>query len=161
MTSGAADAFKQTSLTDLNFILYRCDAEERDFSNGQDGVYNVPNHDPLMYAGLQGWWSVLQDVVKNNILGHPICNHLRDGQWALDYTVGRLEKLAMNDGLNTLRQPATWLAERFEAIRRIPSFLLPRYFALVIQTAYNAAWDRGLALMNLSLIHISEPTRPY
>ena len=148
VTSGAADAFKQTSLTDLNFILYRCDAEERDFSAGQDGVYNVPNHGPLMYAGLQGWWSVLQDVVKSNNLGHPICNHLRDGQWALDYTVGRLEKLAMNDGLNTLNQPATWLAQRFEAIRRIPSFLLPRYFALIIQTAYNAAWDRGLALMN-------------
>ena len=153
VTSGAADAFNQVSLMDLNFILYRCDAEERDFSGGQDGVYNVPNHGPLTYAGLQGWWSVLQDVVKGNNLGHPICDHLRDGQWALDYTVGRLEELAKNDGLHSLRQPATWLAERFEAIRGIPSFLLPRYFALVIQTAYNAAWDRGLALMNNEIRH--------
>ena len=148
VTSGAADAFKQTSLVDLNFILYRCDAEERDFSDGQDGVYDVPGHGPLTYAGLQGWWSVLQDIVKNNDLGHPVCNHLRDGQWALDHTVERLEKVAKNHGLSSLYQPAKWLAERFEAIRRIPSFLLPRYFALVIQAAYNAAWDRGMALMN-------------
>ena len=153
VTNGAANAFKHLSLVDLNFILYKSDAEERDYSDGQDGVYNVPNHGPLMYAGLQGWWSVLRNVVKTNNLGHPICNHLRDGQWALDYTVGRLEKLAKKDGLNALHVPAKWLAERFEAIRRIPSFLLPRYFALVIQTAYSAACDRGLTLMNDDIQH--------
>jgi glycogen debranching enzyme len=29
----------------------------------------------------------------------------------------------------------------------VPNFLLPRYFALVIQTAYNAAVDRSIELM--------------
>ena len=153
VTKAAADAFKHLNLADLNFVLYRCDAEERDFSGGQDGVYNVPCHGPLMYAGLQGWWSILRDVIKSNNLGHAVCNHLRDGQWALDYTVHRLEQLANKDGLSALHGPANWLAERFEAIRKIPSFLLPRYFALTIQTAYNAACYRGLALMNNNVQH--------
>lgn len=147
ITSGAIEAFSQLSLVDLNFVLYRCDEEERDLSGGCDGVYVLPNHGPLVYAGLQGWWSVLRDVVRNNDLGHPLCNHLRDGQWALDYTVSRLERMAERDGFSSLLKPAKWLAERFSAIRKTPNFLLPRLFAMVIQTAYNAAWNHGLELM--------------
>ena len=148
VTSGADEAFDSLNLVDLNFVLYRCDAEERDLSAGQDGVYSVPNHGALVYAGLQGWWSVLRDVIKNNDLGHPICNHLRDGQWALDYTVDRLTKLSQREGYSKLEKPTAWMRMRFEAVRKIPSFLLPRYFALVIQTAYSAAWRRAMLLMN-------------
>ena len=146
VTSGAQEAFGQLSLVDLNFVLYRCDAEERDFSGGSDGVYTVPDIGPLVYAGLQSWWGILRDVVRNNDLGHPICNHLRDGQWALDYVTGRLDKVVKREGYKSLSKPTQWLSERFDAIRRLPSFLLPRYFALVIQTAYNAAWNRGVEL---------------
>ena len=153
VTSGANEAFNRLSLIDLNFVLYRCDSEERDLSNGQDGVYSIPDHGSLVYAGLQGWWSVLRDVIKSNDLGHPVCNHLRDGQWALDYSTRRLWKLIERDGYSSLEKPAIWLSSRFEAIRQIPSFLLPRYFALVIQTAYSAAWRRATALMSDDVQH--------
>lgn len=144
LSSGADEAFSELSLVDLNFALYRCDAEERDFSDGQDGVYAIPNHGPLVYAGLQGWWSLLEDIIKYNQLGHPLCDHLREGQWALDYLVGRMEKMASKDGFATLKKPATWLREKFDAVRGLPSFLLPRYFAIIVQVAYNAAWKRGI-----------------
>ncbi|KAF2090819.1 glycoside hydrolase family 133 protein [Saccharata proteae CBS 121410] len=147
VTSGAKSAFKECSLIDLNRVLYRCEPEERDSSNGKDGVYAIPDHGALVYAGLQGWWSVLRDVVRYNNLGHPICNHLRDGQWALDYCVGRLKRMSKEPGYANLRGPARWLESRFDAIRKIPSFLLPRYFAMVIQTGYNAATDRAIELM--------------
>ena len=153
IATGARQAFSELSLVDLNFVLYRCEAEERDFSEGRDGVYNIPNYGPLVYAGLQGWWSVLRDVVRNNDLGHPICNNLRDGQWAMDYTGGRLERMAKEEGYQSLHGPARWLAERFDALRKIPNFLLPRYFALTIQTAYSAAWDRGFELMSDDIRH--------
>lgn len=153
VTTGARKAFSKLSLVDLNFVLYRCEAEERDSSDGRDGVYTIPNHGSLVYAGLQGWWSVLRDVIRNNELGHPICNHLREGQWALDYTVGRLERMAKEEGYQSLQGPARWLAERFDAIRKIPNFLLPRYFAMTIQTAYSAAWDRSLELMSDDVQH--------
>lgn len=148
VTSGALEAFGKLDLAELNFILYRCEPEERDSSGGSDGVYTVPQHGALVYAGLQGWWSVFKDVIRTNDLGHPICNHLRDGQWALDYLVGRLERRARHDASSSLHEPAKWLAERFKAIRQIPSFLLPRYFALVLQTAYHASRKRCIGLMH-------------
>lgn len=148
VSSGASKAFGQSGLFEMNFFLYRSDPEERDSSGGRDGVYNIPGHGPLVYAGLQGWWSILRNIIKTNDLGHPLCNHLREGQWALDYIVGRLERISRRDGYSSLDAPARWLAQRFDAIRRLPSFLLPRYFALVIQTAYQAAWKRCLSLMN-------------
>ncbi|CUS13214.1 unnamed protein product [Tuber aestivum] len=142
VTSGAEEAFANTSLVDLNFVLYRCESEEKDSSDNRDGCYNIPRYGALVYAGLQGWWSVLKEVIRNNDLAHPICQHLRDGQWALDYIVGRLEKLEAR-GNKGLAGPAKWLKERFDRIRSVPGFLLPRYFALVVQTAYTAAVERA------------------
>ena len=148
VTSGSREAFGSVLLTDLNFILYRCEPEERDSNNHRDGVYDVPNHGPLVYAGLQGWWSVLKSIIRNNDLGHPLCRHLRDGQWALDYIVERMHHMAAKPEFSCLEKPTQWLRARFDALRKIPSFLLPRYFALIVQTAYTAAWDRGIQLMN-------------
>ncbi|KAI1828706.1 glycoside hydrolase family 133 protein [Xylaria intraflava] len=148
VTSGAKSAMSNLDLVDLNCLLYQCDAEERDGSEGKDGVYDIPSHGKIVYAGLQGWWSLLKDIIKENNLAHPLCQNLRDGQWAMDYTVGRLERISQHSGLSRLTNPAEWLKARFNAIRDIPNFLLPRYFALVIRTAYTAAWERGLELMS-------------
>ncbi|KAJ4380249.1 bifunctional 4-alpha-glucanotransferase/amylo-alpha-1,6-glucosidase [Didymella sp. IMI 355093] len=147
VTSGARAAFGDVNLTDLNYILYRCDPEERDATDDKDGTYNVPGHGNLVYAGLQGWMSCLRDIVNDNNLGHPLCDHLREGQWALDYCVGRLERISEKRQYHRIRGPAKWLKQRFDAIRKLPNSLLPRYFALVIQTAYNAAVDRSIELM--------------
>lgn len=148
VTSGAQEAMAELDLIDLNFLLYRCEAEERDGSDGKDGTYDIPGHGKIVYAGLQGWWSILKNVIKDNNLAHPLCQNLRDGQWALDYTVGRLERASEQAHYRGLSKPSAWLKERFDAIRGIPSFLLPRYFALVVRTAYTAAWERGLQLMD-------------
>lgn len=151
ITQGATEAFSDLNLVDLNFVLYRCDAEERDSSDGKDGVYSVPRYGPLVYAGLQGWWSVLEDIIKNNELGHPLCDHLRNGRWAFDYIIGRMERAAQNQGYTALEKPAQWMRERFEAVRRLPSFLLPRYFAIIVQTAYSAAWKQGVQCMGSNI----------
>ena len=153
INSGADTAFADVSLVDLNFILYRCNAEELDSSDGAAGVYNIPGYGPLVYAGLQGWWSVLQGILKSNDLGHPLCNHLRDGQWTLDYIPKRLGRIAKQQNSPSLAKIVSWLKQRFDAIREIPSFLLPRYFAIVLETAYSAAWQRGLELMSDDIQH--------
>ena len=147
VTSGAKAAMEDLDLVDLNFLLYKCEPEERDASGGQDGTYEIPGYGKIVYAGLQGWWSVLKDIVKENNLAHPLCQHLRDGQWALDYIVGRLERASKQEIYARLAKPAKWLRERFDAIRVIPSFLLPRYFGLVLRTAYLAAFEQGVGLM--------------
>ncbi|KJR83711.1 glycogen debranching enzyme [Sporothrix schenckii 1099-18] len=151
VTSGAKAAFGELSLVDLNFLLYRCEAEERDASGGNDGVYDLPGYGRLVYAGLQGWYSILKHVVRDNNLAHPLCQNLRDGQWALDYIAGRLERVATKDTHSNLGKPAAWFKERFDAIRPIPAFLHPRYFGLIMKTAYQASWDRAMALMSANV----------
>ena len=148
VTSGAKAAFAELDLVDLNFVLYKCEAEEMDSSDGRDGCYDIPGHGKLVYAGLQGWWSLVKTITKVNDLAHSLCQHLREGQWALDYIVGRLERVSKKPGFEKLAKSTKWIQERFNAIRKVPSFLLPRYFGLVLRTAYFAAWDRGLELMN-------------
>jgi glycogen debranching enzyme len=32
----------------------------------------------------------LKHIMRYNDLGHPLCAHLRDGSWALDYVHSRL-----------------------------------------------------------------------
>lgn len=147
VTSGAKAAFSEVDLVDLNFILYRCDAEERDSSEGKHGVYEIPGHGKLVYAGLQGFWSVLRPIIESNNLGHPLCEHLRSGQWALDFIQWRLNRISDTNGFERLKGCAKWLESRFAAIQKLPSFLLPRYFGLVIRTAYLAATERGIELM--------------
>ena len=148
ITTAADTAFSEVSLIDLNLILYRCKSEELDFSDGAAGVYDIPGHGPLVYAGLQGWWSLIKNIIRTNDLGHPLCNHLRDGQWALDYVPRRLDRIVKKQNNHGLGRVASWLKQRLDAIRIVPSFLLPRCFAMVVETAYTAAWQRSLTLMS-------------
>lgn len=142
---GAIEATLDLSLYDLNALLYRCEPEERDASGGRDGVYDIPNYGALTYAGLEGWVSVLKDVIWRNDLGHAMCSHLRDGLWAADYIVNRLDKYSSESkGMCRFRD---WLKSRVSAIREVPNFLRPHYFALIIGVSYEASRFRVLRLM--------------
>lgn len=143
---GAVEASLDLNLYDLNAILYKCEPEERDASGGRDGVYEIPDYGKLVYAGLEGWIAVLRSVIWNNDLAAPICNHLREGLWAADYIVNRLEKYAAESkGVSKFRD---WLRSRVEAIKKVPHFLRPHYFCLVVGIAYEAARFRALRQMD-------------
>lgn len=149
--SGADEAVSKLDFLDLNVVMYRCEGEERDYSSGTDGVYNIPNYGSLVYAGLVGWMGPLQEMVNDNNLAHTICEHLRDGQWALDYTVNRLQKYLKD--FPRIKPFVEWLETRFDAIRPLPSFMIPRYFALIIVNAYLACRKRAISLMSPEIQH--------
>jgi glycogen debranching enzyme len=107
LQAGAEKAFADLDLVDLNVILHRADGEEKDatgkspysrisvqvrWQTGGDGVYTIPEYGPLVYCGLEGWMNPLRHVMESNDLGHPICAHLREGTWAMDYIYDRLRK---------------------------------------------------------------------
>ena len=148
VTSGAKAAFGDLDLVELNFLLYKSEPEERDASDGRDGTYDIPDHGKLIYAGLQGWWSLVEDVIWDNKLAHPLCQNLRDGQWAMDYIVSRLIRASKKLEYSRLSKPASWFQRRFDAARKIPNFLLPRYFCLIIRASYIACWERGMELLS-------------
>lgn len=90
--SGAEEAFNELDLVDLNVLLYRAEGEERDATGGEIGAYDVPGIGKLVYCGLEGWMHPLRHIMRYNDLGHPLCGHLREGTWALDYIHSRLLK---------------------------------------------------------------------
>lgn len=139
---GAIEASKDLDLYDLNALLYRCEPEERDASSGSEGTYSILGYGTLVYAGLQGWISALKNVIWENNLGHPISDHLREGEWALDYVVNRLDKYAATS--KNIAKFQDWLKSRINAIRVAPYFLRPHYFALVVGAAYEACRFRAL-----------------
>ena len=51
--SSLEDILADMSLDDLNRVIYRCDAEEKDDGKGF-GTYDIPKHGRLPYCGLQG-----------------------------------------------------------------------------------------------------------
>ncbi|CAI5759247.1 unnamed protein product [Candida verbasci] len=141
---GAIEASKDLDLYDLNAVLYKATPEELDASGGKEDTYDIPNYGKLVYAGLEGWNTALKNVVWANNLGHPICNHLRDGEWALDYIVNRLDRYESKG----IRKFQSWLRSRFDKIRKVPYFLRPHYFALIVGIAYEAARFRALRLFD-------------
>ena len=85
----------------------------------------------------------LRHIMENNDLGHPLCANLRNGTWALDYVVNRLEKQV--DTFPALASAAAWFRKRFDLIRaHVPPFLRPKYFAFVINVAFKAARDQAV-----------------
>ncbi|KAJ3745558.1 glycoside hydrolase family 13 protein [Lentinula detonsa] len=135
--SGAQNVFGNLGLVELNVVLHRADGEERDATNGEIGVYDVPGLGRMTYCGLEGWMHPLRHIMRHNDLGHPLCEHLRQGTWPLDYVYDRLSKA---EDLPNLKAVAQWFKERFDRIKAtVPPFLRPKYFALVISEAYKAA----------------------
>ncbi|KAG6831110.1 hypothetical protein H0H92_012787 [Tricholoma furcatifolium] len=135
---GVQDAFGDLDLVDLNVVLHRAEGEERDATGGKFGVYDIPGLGKLVYCGLEGWMHPLRHIMRYNDLGHPLCAHLREGTWAFNYVHERLDNQVKT--LPNLAKPTQWLKERFDRISQgVPNFMRPKYFALVISTAYKAA----------------------
>lgn len=147
---GAAEAVASLSFPELNVLLYRASGEESDATSGEFGAYHVPGYGDLVFCGLEGFMSPLRDVIAKNELGHPLCEHLRQGTWALDYIVNRLRSYHSRhrDSYPNLNQSIDWFATRFDAIKAAaPPFMRPKYFSLIVSTLYRAARARALESM--------------
>lgn len=140
-----AASLQDLSIEEMNIVLFRCDEEERD-SCGGNGVYEVPGHGKLAYAGLFGFAYMLKSVSKNNNLGHAFCEHLRAGFWCMDYIVERLERYLVK--YPRLEKFIKWLKARFTLVRLAPNFLLPKYFNITVATASFHAQNHCYSLMS-------------
>lgn len=142
--SGAVKAVAGLDLIALNSVLYHSDQEENDITSGSTGSYDIPNFGRLVYCGFQGWISVLRSIVFNNDLAHPLSDNLRQGSWALDYLVGRLDHYRHEPGVAGVQD---WLRSRFDRIKQLPFYLRPSYFALTVAIIYDCCRLRAMQLM--------------
>ncbi|KAI6042102.1 glycoside hydrolase family 13 protein [Pisolithus marmoratus] len=117
--SDAESAFGGLDLVDLNVVLHRADTEERDATDGEIGVYDVPGAGQLTYCGLEGWMHPLRHITRHNDLG------------ASSFHM---------DGFPNLAAPVQWFLERFERVKNnAPAYLRPKFFAIIMTEAYKAA----------------------
>ncbi|KAI3632832.1 hypothetical protein MIR68_008907 [Amoeboaphelidium protococcarum] len=144
---GLLDSLQDLSLVELNALLFCCDAEERDKNNG-NGVYTVPGHGALPFAGIHGFGWMMRRIAKQNNLCHPFCDHLRQGTWAMDYIVNRLKSYSAKDQYHKLGKIAAWLQERFDLVKQIPNFLFPKYFNIIVSTVMHYSLTHCLSLMS-------------
>lgn len=127
------------NLCDMNRVLFRCDAEERADGFGI-AAYDFPGWESMKYCGLQGIASIFEKIRASNDLGHPACQNLRDGDWLMEYTSSRLQKVERTAELGN------WLKSVFEHISRLPRYLVPAYFDMVLLAVYpkilDACWNQ-------------------
>jgi glycogen debranching enzyme len=138
----------KTSLTDLNYILYRCKNEEN------NEIYTIPEYKSLVYAGLQGIESILIQLRLLNteqMIKHPLCIHLKQGNWLILYIVQRLLE---NQRTKSIGQ---WFEKYFQLIEILPRYLVPVYFDLLIHRTYNICIERAIDLMPSSFIQQGSP----
>jgi glycogen debranching enzyme len=131
----------EMTLPDLNRALYRCGQEERDEGHGFD-TYNIPNFGSLVYAGFQGFMSLLCNIRPSNDLGHPMCANLRDGNWMIDYIWQRLK---FDEGTKRLGQ---WLEENTKSLKSIPRYLVPCYFDVIVTGIYILLFEQSHKIMS-------------
>ncbi|CAF1074010.1 unnamed protein product, partial [Didymodactylos carnosus] len=139
-TSEFQQIVNKLTLLDLNRVLYRNSSEEQADGFGID-VYEIPEYGKLVYCGLQGFMSVLEKIRLSNELKHPLCRHLKDGHWCLDYISSRLIK---HRGTQAIGQ---WYEKCFRQLKRLPKHLVPVYFDLIITGSYTVLIEHAWKLM--------------
>ncbi|XP_046960879.1 glycogen debranching enzyme [Vanessa cardui] len=137
---GLGPALAELDLADFNALLYCCEPEERERCGG--GAYDVPGHGPLVYAGLQGVLSLLDEVAPRDDLGHPLCDNLRAGDWLLEYQWRRLESDPR------LVAVGARYREVLRVVAELPRFLVPAYFEAVMRGLHAGVERAALSRMS-------------
>lgn len=128
------------SLTDINWLLYRCEREEN-IPGIHRTPYYVPRHGDLVYCGLQGVVSVMRQIAQYNDLGHPVCHHLREGLWLLDYIYKRISADDPSKPSKQLDALARALKQLFQPIYDLPKYLVPANFGMLVGCLYQTVME--------------------
>lgn len=137
------------SLVDLNRLLFRCEAEETS-EDPRGGSYDVPNFGKLCYCGFESISALLDEIRDKNDLGHPICNHLRGGDWLAHYLCNRLCTLPKNsEGALSVALPRIGQIFKliFEPITKLPRYLVPAYFDMLVNSTTHLLHTESVGRM--------------
>ena len=122
---------KGVSLEDLNHLLWRCSNEELDISGNTRDLYKVQGVQEFQYAGIGGMAARFLQLLRENSLGHEICNNIRAGDWLIDYIGGRLAGYLPEGILG-------YINEALMHIRSLPRGIIPKHLMKFILTLFEA-----------------------
>uniref|UniRef100_A0A5S6QS88 4-alpha-glucanotransferase n=1 Tax=Trichuris muris TaxID=70415 RepID=A0A5S6QS88_TRIMR len=129
------------SLSDYNRVLFRCENEQVKDELSM-GAYEVPGIGKLPYCGLYSIIHHLNKMRLSNDMEHPLCHHLRQGNWLPDYITKRL---LIVPGTKNI---AEWLQFVFDVYKELPTFAKPCYFEAIVSGAYRLMTDAILSKMS-------------
>eukprot|EP01054_Gregarina_sp_Poly1_P007494 Gregarina_sp_Poly_1__7493@NODE_417_length_8703_cov_212_060908_g339_i0_p1_GENE_NODE_417_length_8703_cov_212_060908_g339_i0NODE_417_length_8703_cov_212_060908_g339_i0_p1_ORF_typecomplete_len1037_score117_96GDE_C/PF06202_14/3_6e84hGDE_central/PF14702_6/8_4e45AMPK1_CBM/PF16561_5/8_9e16AMPK1_CBM/PF16561_5/1_5e04Glyco_hydro_100/PF12899_7/1e04Glyco_hydro_100/PF12899_7/0_00056_NODE_417_length_8703_cov_212_060908_g339_i021485258 len=113
-------AVSALSLQDINYLLWSCEAEEKDRSNGARGIYAFPGLETNpVYAGFAGAISALDFVHRTPVTDHsthPVYTNIRDGPWLVDYHGTRVAEMPQSE---SSRRFKALLHPVFESLRSV------------------------------------------
>jgi glycogen debranching enzyme len=75
------------------------------------------------------------------MIKHPLCIHLKQGNWLMLYII---QRLIDNQRTKSIGQ---WFEKYFQLIEQLPRYLVPVYFDLLIHRTYNICIERAIELM--------------
>lgn len=129
------EPLRNLPLGDLSYLLYSCEAEESDRSDGKRSAFDIPGHGPMVYCGLMGICAVLDNLRNSStdMNNSAVAGHLRDGDWLLDYLVSRVADAPQFAGVHA------WMVKARMLIQRFPRQLVPFYFDLLISMLCSQA----------------------
>ena len=132
--------FAKSTPSELNHLLFRCNAEEKDISRGERGPYGLGKYGEFKYAGLQSFVHLIRQLKVSGDMGDEFLDNIRQGDWMIDYIVRRIEKeLVAMPGLKTVSQ---YLQEAFAEIKKLPAAYQaykPKYACKLVEKVFDAA----------------------
>jgi len=124
-------------LHQLNYLLYSCEAEERDRSDGERGAYDIPGFGPFAYCGIMGVCAALDEArrqhTESELLTSPVLENVRQGDWLIACLTQRLVHMP---GLDMVKE---WLEKAAGVLHNCPRKLAPFYFDLLVPGLCAAA----------------------
>lgn len=82
---------EKTSIVDINYLLYSCEAEEHARTNYSRGTYYVPNFVKFPYCGFENLFHYFSSLRDTSPMDHPLFENIRQGDWLLNYSIERLK----------------------------------------------------------------------
>ncbi|KAG9394468.1 Glycogen debranching enzyme [Carpediemonas membranifera] len=132
------------SIQDISRLLFTESQEEASIIGFS--AYDVPDHGPLLFCGIESICKILDQCRERADMGHPLLSNIRNGPWLAEHVVNRLDAY-VNKGHAALAPVAAWWRDKLATIKQLPSFLHPWAMDIHLQVIRRAAKNAALLKM--------------
>jgi glycogen debranching enzyme len=115
--------------------MYGVDPEEQLRFNSTS-FYLPAEKRKLIFCGFGGIIAELERSKRQNVLSSGLFDSIREGNWLLDYYLGRLKRFP------ELAPLTAQISTYFEGLKRVHSYLRPKYFTDFIYNIYEKLQDQ-------------------
>ena len=91
----------------------------------------------FQYAGITTFMYLLDGLKFSKDMGAEIFDNIRNGDWMIDYVVGRLRDYQSQEPSIGLTNLIDFLDEYFQSVKNLPAYLKPKYASRIIESVHH------------------------